>query len=192
MIGWYKRYSRDAYLRGRRDNAMNDHNFMLNTAFNENSKEYQTRPVRAAKYQPGMENSFAVCFSNFSDEGFRFFDDLESAMQFYEEKPAQNKYVNGKIEAVKCYYYEPAPVLFRKKTDEERKYEESEGFVSQNSFCDNEIDDYEVYFLYDNSWIIQELDGSIRVWYPDSEETFFGEDIYEKVTGQEDYIRVTI
>ena len=167
-------------------------NFILNAVFKENSKEYATRPVRAAKYQPGMENSYAVCYSNFSDEGFRFFDDLESAMQFYNEKPAQKKYVNGKIETVKCFYYEPAPVLLRKKTDAERKYEESEGFVSQSSFCDNEIDDYEVYFLYDNSWIIQESDGTTRVWSPDSEESFFGEDIYEKVTGQEDYIRVTI
>ena len=174
---------------------MDDHNFILNNIFKSNAKEYQTKPVRAAKYQPGMENSFAVCFSNFSDEGFRFFDDLESAMHFYSEKPLQKRYVNGKVESVKCYYYEPAPVLLRKKTDAEIKYEESEGFVSQSSFCSNEIDDYEVYFLYDNSWIIQELDGSIRVWYPDSEETFFGMNkdiVYEKTARPDKYIKAVI
>ena len=171
---------------------MDTQNFILNAAFKENSKEYQTRPVRAAKYQSGMENAYVVCFSNFSDEGFRFFDDLESAMQFYKEKPAQKRYVGGKVETVECCYDEPMPVLLRKKTDEERKYEESEGFVSQSSFCDDEIDDYEVYFLYDNSWIIRESDGTVRVWSPDSDESFFGEDIYEKITGQEDYIKVTV
>lgn len=174
---------------------MNAQKFILNAVFEGNAKEYQTRPVRAAKYQPGMENSFAVCFSNFSDEGFRFFDDLEPAMRFYIEKPAQKKYVNGKIEVVKCYYYDPVPVLLRKKTDEERKYEESEGFVTQSSFCDNEIDDYEVYFLYDNSWIIQESDGTVRVWSPDSEETFFGMNkdiVYEKTARPDKYIKAVI
>ena len=174
---------------------MNSQNFNLNDIFEENAKEYQTKPVRAAKYQPGMENGFAVCFSNSSDEGFRFFEDLKSAMNFYNEKPLQKQYVNGKIESVKCCYYEPVPVLLRKKTDTEKEYGESEGFISQSSFCNNEMDDYEVYFLYDNSWIILESDGSIRVWYPDSEETFFGmnEDIvYEKTDRLEKYIKVAV
>ena len=168
---------------------------MLNDVFKGNAKEYQTKPVRAAKYQPGMENGFAVCFSNSSDEGFQFFEDLESAMHFYNEKPMQKQYVNGKIESVKCYYYEPVPVLLRKKTGTERKYEESEGFASQISLCNNEMDDYEVYFLYDNSWIIEESDGNIRVWYPDSEETFFGMSehiVYEKTDKPEKYIKIAV
>lgn len=35
---------------------MNIHNFQLSNIFHDNAKEYQTRPVMAAKYQPGMEN----------------------------------------------------------------------------------------------------------------------------------------
>lgn len=174
---------------------MNTQNIKLNDIFTKHSKEYQSKPVRAARYQPGMENSFAVCFSNFSDEGFRFFDDLKSAMQFYNEKPTQKQYVNGKIEAVKCYYYEPVPVLLRKKTDEERKYVESQGFASYSTFCNNEMNDYEVYFLYDSSWIILKSDGTIRVWDPDSEETFFGKNkeiVYEKDAGTEEYVKVVI
>lgn len=172
---------------------MDDHNFMLNDIFKRNAKEYQTRPVRAAKYQPGLENAYAVCFSNCTDEGFRFFDDLESAMQFYKEKPAQKRYVGGKVETVECCYDEPMPVLLRKKTDEERKYEESEGLVIRSSFCNDETDDYEVHFLYNNSWIIQDADGTIRVWSPCLDETFFGNDkdiVYEKVG--DEYIKVVV
>ena len=116
-------------------------------------------------------------------------------MHFYSEKPTQKQYVNGKIESVKCYYYEPEPVLLRKKTDAEIKYEESQGFASHSTFCNNEMDDYEVYFLYDNSWIILESDGTIRVWYPDSEETFFGKNkeiVFEKDAGTEEYVKVVI
>lgn len=41
---------------------MNVHNFTLNNVFRDNAKEYQTRPVKAMKYQPGIENSWMVYF----------------------------------------------------------------------------------------------------------------------------------
>lgn len=37
---------------------MNTQNFKLNEIFSLNAKEYQTRPVKAMKYQPGIENGF--------------------------------------------------------------------------------------------------------------------------------------
>lgn len=40
----------------------------------------------------------------------------------------------------------------------------------------NESCDYEFYTMKCNCWIIWEVDGNIRVWYSDSEETFFGND----------------
>lgn len=43
---------------------MNIHNFKLNTVFTENSKKYQSKPVRAAKYSSGMENGFMLYFTN--------------------------------------------------------------------------------------------------------------------------------
>lgn len=35
-------------------------NFKLNNIFEENAKVYQTKPVRATKYQPGMETGWYI------------------------------------------------------------------------------------------------------------------------------------
>lgn len=61
---------------------MNTNNFILNNVFEKNAREYQTRPIRATKYIPGMESGFMVYFSNNPDyekgiirhEGMKFFD----------------------------------------------------------------------------------------------------------------------
>ena len=65
---------------------MNTHNFKLNTVFTENSKEYQSKPVRAAKYTSGMENGFMLYFANkktketdYIYEGIRFFSTKKEA-----------------------------------------------------------------------------------------------------------------
>ena len=39
-------------------------NFKLNNIFEENAKVYQTKPVRATKYQPGMETGWMVYMIN--------------------------------------------------------------------------------------------------------------------------------
>ena len=45
---------------------MDIHNFQLSDIFQQNAKEYVTRPVRAMKYQPGLgiENGFCVHYSS--------------------------------------------------------------------------------------------------------------------------------
>ena len=48
---------------------------------------------------------------------------------------------------------------------------------------------------HDNCWIIREVDGNIRVWYPDSEETFFGKDkeiVFERMAEREEYIKIAV
>lgn len=167
-------------------------NIKLNEVFENNVKTYQTKPVLAARYKPGMENGYAVCFTYGYDEGYRFFDTLESAMQFYKEKPIQECCIDGQIELVKCKYYEPAPILYRRKSDEEKEYDISHGYAAQTMLCNDELNDHEVFFLHDYTWIIQELDGMVRVWDPvDLEETFFGKEyIYERQG--EKYIKVVV
>ena len=43
---------------------MDSREFQLNKVFDQNAKVYQTKPVRATKYKPGMETGFAVYFCN--------------------------------------------------------------------------------------------------------------------------------
>ena len=43
-------------------------NFILNDAFKKNAKVYQTKPVLATKYKPGMETGFAVYICNQTTE----------------------------------------------------------------------------------------------------------------------------
>lgn len=63
-------------------------------------------------------------------------------------------------------------------------------FVEQ-AFVLDESCVYEFYILESICWIIQDM-SNIRVWYPDSKETFFGKDkeiVYEKAIDQETYIQ---
>lgn len=62
----------------------------INILYQDNAKEYVTRPVMAAKYQPGMENGFCVHYSNLETkkneamrfEGIRFFPSKAEAWDF--------------------------------------------------------------------------------------------------------------
>ena len=66
---------------------MDTNNFILNDIFKENAKVYQTKPVRATKYQPGMETGWVVYMSNEPEhdmesnlhEGMKFFDTEQEA-----------------------------------------------------------------------------------------------------------------
>ena len=69
---------------------MNIHNFKLSNIFHENTKEYVTRPVMAAKYQPEMENGWMVYFTNITtkersvmmNEGMKFFPTEADAWEY--------------------------------------------------------------------------------------------------------------
>lgn len=161
-------------------------NIVLNEVFKRNAKTYQSKPVKAARYKPGMENGFAVCFIYNGNEGFKFFDNLESAMQFYNKKSIQEYCIDGQIEFVECTYYAPAPIIYRRKSDEEKEYDFAHGYVAQTMLCNDELNDYDTFFLHDYTWIIQDMDGTVRVWEPvDSEETFFGKDYIFEREGEE-------
>lgn len=180
---------------------MNIHNFKLSNIFHDNVREYTTRPVKAAKYQPGMENSWMVYYSNMKTkkkesvmyEGVRFFSSESEAWEFINRSEKQCVIENGELVSVDVEYDIPKPVLCRKDADAINKEGIHFGCEGQ-AFVSDESCDYEFYILESDCWIIQDL-GSIRVWYPDSEETFFGKDkeiVYEKAIDQETYIPVAV
>ena len=104
---------------------MNVHNFLLGSIFHDNAKEYQTRPVRAAKYQPGMENGWMVYFTNVitkeSDmmrhEGVKFFPTETEAWEFIDKNEKQYARENGELVSIEVIYDPPKPVLCRKDDD---------------------------------------------------------------------------
>ncbi len=90
-------------------------------------------------------------------------------------------------------YDPPRPVLHRKDADAINK-DGTHFCFGEYAFVSDESCDYEFFILECGCWIIQEMDGGIRVWYPDMEETFFGKEseyVYEK-TDKNEYIRVAV
>ena len=184
---------------------MGVHNFQLNDIFHQNAKEYQTRPVMAAKYQPGMENGFCVHYSNLETkkdeamrfEGIRFFLSEADAWEFINRKEKQYVKVNGVLTEIEAVYDKPEPVLYRKDSDAE----ELDGIhfcFGKHAFISDESEDYEFYILNSNCdndvWIIQDMNGNIRVWDNTSDELFFGkksEYVFEK-TDKGEYRQIAV
>lgn len=179
---------------------MNVHNFKLNNAFINNSRKYQSKPVRAAKYSPGMENGFMVYFANketgeresMLHEGIKFFPTEKEALDYINADSTQCIKEDGKLVEISVEYDPPKPVLYRKDNDAINK-DGMHFCFGEYAFVSDESCDYEFFILEDDCWIIEEADGNIRVWYPDSEETFFGreKDIVHEVLGNE-YMKIAV
>lgn len=179
---------------------MNIHDFKLNTVFTKNSKKYQSKPVNAAKYSPGMENGFMLYFANkktkemesITYEGIKFFSTEKEAWDYINADNKQYIRKNGKLVKASVEYDPPIPVLCRKDNDAINKGGIQFCF-GECAFVSDESCDYEFFILEDDCWIIEEADGNIRVWYPDSEETFFGsgKDIVHEVLGNE-YMKIAV
>lgn len=191
---------------------MNSENFKLNNVFQKNAKVYQTRPVIAAKYKPGMETGFAVYMTNqivnglraAQHEGFKFFDTEQEAWDYINADYKQYAEENGVLIEIPVEYDPPMPVLHRKETDPDKKVGFQNCFEGKYALKSNETEMYD-FFILDyhhttpDAWIIQDADGRIRVWDTDSlecyGETFFGKEddlVYEKVEGKEEYIKVAV
>lgn len=185
---------------------MNVDNFQLNSVFHDKAKEYQTRPVMAAKYQPGMENGFCVHYSNLETkeaeamrfEGIRFFPSEADAWEFINRNEKQYVKVDGILTEIDVVYDIPEPVLYRKDSNAE----ELDGLhfcFGEHAFISDESEDYEFYILTCNwcdndTWIILDCEGNIRVWDSTSEELFFGKEseyVFEK-NNKGEYIQVAV
>lgn len=186
---------------------MDTHNFQLNNIFQQNAKEYVTRPVKAMKYQPGLgiENGFCVHYSSAETytreymmyEGFRFFPSEVDAWDFINRNEKQYVKISSVLTEIEAVYDAPEPVLYRK----DANANELDGIhfcFGRHAFISDESEDYEFYILNndcDNDiWIIQDMNGNIRVWDNTSDELFFGKES-EYVFGKDDkgdYMQVTI
>ena len=176
-------------------------NFNLNSVFQDNAKEYTTRPVMAMKYQPGVENGWMAYYENKPVEGknhkiyfgIRFFPTKGEAQKFIDANEKQYAIENGVPIEMEAEYDVPLPVLYSKDFDQDKKGGLSFGIEGGCPFNSNESEKYEFEILENESWIIRDMDGSIRVWNPDMDVTFFGRDrniVFEKVAGE--YIKIEL
>lgn len=186
---------------------MNIGNFQLSNVFQQNAKEYTTRPVKAMKYQPGLgiENGFCVHYSSteiytreyMMYEGIRFFLSEADAWDFINRNEKQYVKVNDTLTEIEVIYDEPEPVLYRK--DSNAKELDGIHFCfGKNAFISDESEDYVFYILDSNCdndvWIIQDMNGNIRVWDNTSDELFFGKEseyVFEK-TAKGGYKMITV
>ena len=185
--------------------------FVLNDAFKKNAKVYQTKPVLATKYKPGMETGFAVYICNQTTKEFRasqheamvFFDTEQEAWDYINANNPQYAEVDGVLVEVPVEYDAPVPVLHRRETNPDNKVGLQFCFEGKFALKSNETEQYD-FFILDyhhttpDTWIIQDADGSVRVWdedYPECcNELFFGKTdnyICEKVA-DDTYIEVAI
>ena len=188
---------------------MNSQNcFILNDVFTANAREYQTRPVRATKYVPGMESGFMVYFSNkpchkeeiLLHEGIKFFDTENEAWDFIKTNDKQYARENGILIEFEVEYDIPRAVLHRKESDIEKKVGLINCHEGDCAFISDESSQYDFFILSNDygeseAWIIQDMDNNVRVWYNDLEdETFFGKEkdiVYEK-TDKGQYVQVAV
>lgn len=176
-------------------------NFSLNEIFEQKARVYQTRPVRAMKYEKGMETGFVVAFTNTPTkerkvnmhEGMKFFDTEAEAWDYINSNPEQYVNIDGELVQVDVEYEAPLPVLHRKVNNPDERVGFRSCHEGKYAFVSNESEQYDFFYLDSNTcdnptWIIQDMDGNIRAWDVDFPEccgeTFFGKEgdlIYEKV-----------
>ena len=155
-------------------------NFKVNGVFDRKAKEYQTKPVIAAKYEPGMETGYMVYFTNQADgkrnameyEGVRFFDTEYEALCYVHSGQKQYIMENGQKIEVTVEYDEPKPVIHKLFDDTGIRVGIDFDF-GDNVFLSDESEKYDFFILEGNCWIIRENDGMVRVWYPETDEPFF-------------------
>ena len=183
---------------------MDVHNFQLGSVFQQNARLYTTSPVMAMKYQPGLgiENGFCVHYSSTEAhnreymmyEGIRFFPSEADAWEFINKNEKEYVKIEGVLTEIEAVYDVPEPVLYRK----DANAEELDGIhfcFGKHAFISDESEDYEFYILDSHCvWIIQDMNGNIRVWDNTSDELFFGKEkniVFER-TIEGKYLQVAV
>lgn len=157
---------------------MNANRFELNNVFQKNAKIYQTKPIRAAIYQPGMETGWVVYMSNNLHVGMKFFDTEQEAWDYINADNKQYITKDGETVEVAVEYNAPMPVLHRKETDPNKKVGFDDHYQGKYILQSNETDQYD-FFILDypfptpDTWIIQDADGGIRVCNTDSPDRIY-------------------
>lgn len=182
--------------------------FVVNDIFKQNAKTYQTKPVLATKYKPGMETGWMIYISNVprKNEKFhthaaiKFFPTIKDAIAYVEANEKQYMRVDGKLVECEVEYDLIQPVLHRKRTDYDSEDRVGMDFMfGDYTLESDESSDYDFYILNEDIWIIQDENGEIRVWdkdFLDCGITFFGDPnnvniVYEKI-GNDTYKEVAV
>lgn len=182
--------------------------FVVNDIFKQNAKTYQTKPVLATKYKPGMETGWMIYISNVprKNEKFhthaaiKFFPTIKDAIAYVEANEKQYMRVDGKLVECEVEYDLIQPVLHRKRTDYDSENRVGMDFMlGDYTLESDESNDYDFYILDEDIWIIQDENGEIRVWDKDflgCGITFFGDPnnvniVYEKI-GNDTYKEVAV
>ena len=125
---------------------------------------------------------------------------LAEAWDYIKADNKQYAKENGELVEFDVEYDPPVAVLHRKESDPEKKTGIANCIDCEYAFISNESDQYDFFILNNlynanEAWIIQDMDGNVRVWLNDFlEETFLGREmdiVYEKV-GCDEYIRVAV
>ena len=157
----------------------------LNKTFWDHAKVYQSKPVVATRYKPGMENGWVVIYAYERADGFKFFDDYEEAKRYCEDKPTHKLITENGLVEVECFYDDPCAVIYTKKLNQDGCSENTKEFE------DDEKADYDVCFVGEDMYIIQDDDGNIRAWDSMCCESFFGKHgVYQREGGE--YIKTDI
>ena len=128
-------------------------------------------------------------------EGIRFFPTETEAWEYINANEKQYAMENGKLVGMEVEYDIPMPVLYTRDFCQGDKDSLPSYIEEENAFLSNETKDYEFEVLDEKSWIIKDMDGTVRVWHPDLEETFFGKEtdiVYEKAEGMDGYIKAAV
>lgn len=186
---------------GEVNNMETKNHFTLNDKFREKAKIYQTNPVLATRYEPGMEDGWVIHIYSVPDEDYealKFFETKEKAMAYVESNEKQYVSLYGKLVEVEVKYDLLEPVLHHKLTDPKDRAGEDFA-LGEYALLSDESNDYDFYILNENSWIILNADGNVRVWDKsllDTGETFFGNPYEESIVyekhGEITYTRVDV
>lgn len=181
------KYLQNICFQGRGTNNIEIQNyFVLNNIFKQNAKTYQTKPVLATRYKTGMESGWMIYINNVPSDGgnlhthaaVKFFPIKEDAISYVEANEKQYMKVNGNLVECEVEYSLLQPVLHRKRTDYNSKDRVGVDFMlGDYTLASDESSDYDFYILEENTWIIQDANGKIRVWdkdFLDCGKTFFG------------------
>lgn len=167
----------------------------LNNVFMNQSKEYQSKPVKAARYQQGMENGFMIYITGINEanrnDAMKFFDTKEEAESYIKENPKQYMISDdGTKICASVKYDEPRPVIYhRLLPNEESDYKFP---LEVKALLSDESNDCEWCGLSSDSWIIVEDNGNVRVWEYSSCEDFFGENSVCEKVNEKTYIEVAV
>ena len=155
--------------------------FKLNNMIYDKAKTYCVMPVKAMKYVKGLESGYIVhynaVYNNVLYEGLKVFEN-ETAAYAYVKADARQRIRLDNVEIeLNVTYHDPQPVIHRMLCPEEHN---SLNEVFEHAFMSDESEKYELLYLYDFTWLVQDSAGNVRTW--DRSCIAFNESLFGDIT----------